>query len=97
MTAAIDKVAHEQVVCIRAFTTNLKELLEVIELAVNVSTDLTVNQKFFLTYRYRALDVLHVALLLKNLFGTIAECFHFGLLNGFTALELFDPLVEIVH
>jgi len=38
--ASIDEVTHEQVVCIRALSSNFEKLFEVIELAVNVSADL---------------------------------------------------------
>ena len=82
MTAAIDKVAHEEVVCVWTFSTNLKELFQVIKLTVDVSTDLKVNQKIFLTYRDWALNVLYIALLLKNLSGSIAKRFDICFLDG---------------
>ena len=37
--ATINKVSHEQVVCVGNIATVLKQLLQVIELAVNISTD----------------------------------------------------------
>ena len=37
---SVDKVSHEQVVCVRHIATNLEQLFEVIKLTVNISTDL---------------------------------------------------------
>ena len=39
VVATIDIVAHEQVVCIRRTSTNLKQFHQVVELAMNVTTD----------------------------------------------------------
>jgi len=41
---SVDKVSHEQVVCVRHIATNLEQLFEVIKLTVNISTDLQQTQ-----------------------------------------------------
>ena len=45
MEPSVNKVAHEDVVCLGAVPADLKELHEVVELAVNVSTDLYFQKK----------------------------------------------------
>ena len=51
VVAAIDIIAHEQVVCIRRASSNLKQFHQVVELAVDITAD-----------RDRALDRLNVYL-----------------------------------
>jgi len=41
--ASVNKVSHEQIVSVRHITANLEELLEVIKLAMDVSTDLYIR------------------------------------------------------
>ena len=40
--------------------------------------------------------MLHVALFLENFSSSVAEGLDVGLLDGFTPLELLDPLVQVV-
>ena len=37
---SVDKVAHEKIICVRALTTHLEQFLQVVELSMNVTTNL---------------------------------------------------------
>ena len=56
--STIDVISHEQVVCVWGASTDLEKLHEIVELAVDITTD-----------SHWALDWLHVCLLLENFFG----------------------------
>ena len=96
VATTVDEITHKEVICVRALATHLKKLLEVIELSVDVTTDLTVSQNIA-TYRDGTLHVLYVALLLEDLSGAIAKRLDLSFLNRLTALQLLNPLIEIMH
>lgn len=85
VVAAIYEITHEKVVCVWALSSNRKEFFEIIKLAMNVSADC-----------YWGLDGLDVAFLKQNLLGAVAERLDLGFLDILAALELGNPLVDIV-
>ena len=40
MGSSVHEVSHEKVVCVWAFSSNFKQLLQIVELSVNISTNL---------------------------------------------------------
>jgi len=96
MATTVDKITHKEVIRVRTLATHLKKLLEVVELAVNITTDLTVSQNIG-TYRDGTLHVLYIAFLLEDLSGAIAKRLDLSFLNRLTALQLLNPLIEIMH
>mmetsp|Transcript_6233 Transcript_6233/g.18937 ORF Transcript_6233/g.18937 Transcript_6233/m.18937 type:complete len:205 (-) Transcript_6233:40-654(-) len=82
--ASIDKVAHEEVVRVRTLATDLEELLEIVELAMNISAD-----------GHRSVHTLHVPLLDQDLLGLVAERLHLLLLDDLTAPQLFNLPIQI--
>ena len=57
VVAAIDIVAHEEVVCVRGLSANLEQLAQVVELAMDVTAD-----------RHRRTHLLHVRLVDQDFF-----------------------------
>ena len=101
VVATIDEVSHEEIVGIGALATDLEQLHQVVELTVNITTDLNTKkggekQNIVFTYSHGGLDVLNIRLLNENLFGTLAERFNFALLDVLALLQLLDPLVEVM-
>jgi hypothetical protein len=83
--SSVHKVSHEQIISLGTLTTYLKKLLEIIELAVDISTD-----------RDWARDMLHIALVDQNFFGSVAECLDIRLLDVVALFELLNPLIEVI-
>lgn len=79
-------------------TSDLEELEEVVELAVDVTAHLGAsNQKKKhgtrrdRAYSHRGLDGAHVELLVKDFLGSLAQLFHFFDSQQFTLVELDQP------
>jgi hypothetical protein len=68
--ASVDKVAHEQIVGLWALSTDLKQLLEVVELPMNVTTN-----------RDRSVHPLDIAFFEEDFTSFIAQSFHLRLFN----------------
>ena len=96
VAATVDEITHEEVISVRTFAAHLKKLLEVVELAVDVTTDLTDSQ-IIGTYCDGTLHVLYVAFLLEDLSGAIAKRLDLSFLNRLTALQLLNPLIEVMN
>merc|ERR1719188_2477585 len=84
--AAIDEVAHEQIIRVRAVPAHLKQLHEVVELPMYVAT-----------YRHRSVDRLNIGLLEKDLLRLVAKRLDLGLLDVFTPAQLLDLPVQVGH
>ena len=82
--AAIDKVAHEEVICIGDVAADFEELFEVVELSVDVAAD-----------GDGRVDALDVGLFNEDFPGFGAERLHLGLFDDFTSSQLFDLSVEV--
>ncbi len=82
--AAVDKVAHEEVVGVGHVAADLEELLQVVKLPVDVAAD-----------RHRGIHALHIALLDKDLTGLGAQGLHLRLFDVLASLELFYLPIQI--
>ena len=77
--APINEVPHEEVVCARTVSPNLKELHQIKKLAVNVAA-----------YRDRRVDAMYVRLFYQDVLRHIAKLPSFWFLDKLTSLELGD-------
>lgn len=108
--ASVHKVTHEQIVGLGALAADVEQLLQVIELAVDVTANLpttsaairsrqTPRRLHFLisfpSYRHGRIDTLYVALVHEDLARLLAKRLDLGLLEVFAALELLDLAVEV--
>jgi len=71
--ASVNEISHEEVVSIRAFTSHLEELHEILELTMNVTTN-----------GYWAFYNLHIRLVKQDLLCSRAQSFHFCFFNVLT-------------
>lgn len=81
---------HEDVICFRAVTANLKELHEVEELAVDVAADLMSAPAESVAHSDGAVDVLDVALIHEDLLCLEAEFLDACLRDDLASLQLLD-------
>jgi len=82
VVSSVNIVPHEQVISIWRLATDLEELHEVVELAVDVTT-----------HRHRTLDALHVALLAQDLLGLLTQNLDLVLGQLLALHQLLDPCV----
>ena len=82
--AAVDEVAHEEVVGVGYRPPHFEELLQVVKLPVDVAAD-----------RYRGIDALHIALFNKDLTGLGAQALHLRLFDVLASLELLYLAIQI--
>lgn len=81
--ATVDKVAHEQVVCVRDVAAHAKQFHQVVELAVDVAA-----------YRDRRVHRDHIAFFYEQFAGLVAEFSDLGFWDGAARAQLRDGSEE---
>lgn len=94
IVASVHKIAQKEVIGLRALTTHLEELNQIVELAMNVTTNLGLRCYM---YRHWRFDSNHIVFKLQDLFCFDAEDFHLGFLEDLSMLQLMQPIIDIAH
>ena len=84
----INVIAHEQIVRPRTVPSHEEELSQVIELPMNVTTNLLLIKATVANSNGR-MDLAYIVFLQKQLLGLVAQVFHFQLRNQLTAAKLY--------
>lgn len=83
----INVIAHEQIVGAGTVPSHEKQLSQVIELAVNITTNLLFT-KGTTANRNGRMDFVHIVLLQEQLLGLVAQVLHLQLRNQLAAAKL---------